>query len=65
MTTQIATKYEVKDFLFAGGVSSSAYLRNYLKKNLPKDINVVFGDPKLSQDNAVGIALLGGKNIWL
>ncbi len=65
MILQISKKYNIKDFLFAGGVSSSGYLRNYLRNNLPKDINMAFGDPKLSQDNAVGIALLGGKNIWL
>lgn len=65
MTLQISEKYEIKDFIFAGGVSSSGYLRNYLRNNLPKDINYSFGEPKLSQDNAIGIALLGGKNIWL
>lgn len=65
MTMQISSKYDVKDFLFAGGVSSSGYMRNYLKNHLPKDINFAFGEPKLSSDNAVGIALLGGKEIWL
>ena len=65
ITLQIKEKYHITDFLFAGGVSSSGYIRNYLRKNLPKDINIAFGEPKLSQDNAVGIALLGGKNIWL
>lgn len=65
MTLQISSKYEIKDFLFAGGVSSSGYMRQYLKKNLPKDINIAFGEPTLSSDNAVGIALLGGKNLWL
>ena len=65
MTLQISEKYHINDFLFAGGVSSSGYIRNYLRNNLPKDINIAFGEPKLSQDNAVGIALLGGKNIWL
>ena len=65
MVMHINKKYSINDFLFAGGVSSSGYLRNYLRNNLPKDINIVFGDSRLSQDNAVGIALLGGKNIWL
>ena len=64
-TLQISKKYMINDFLFAGGVSSSGYIRSYLRNNLPKDINIAFGDAKLSQDNAVGIALLGGKNIWL
>lgn len=65
MVIQINEKYSVNDFIFAGGVSSSGYLRNYLRNNMPKNINIAFGEPKLSQDNAVGIALLGGKNIWL
>ncbi len=65
ITIQIAKKYDIKNFLFAGGVSSSEYLKQYIKNNLPKDINVVFGEAKLSQDNAIGIALLGGKKVWL
>ncbi len=65
MVLQISETYSVRDFLFAGGVSSSGYLRDYLRKNLPNNINYAFGDASLSQDNAVGIALLGGKNIWL
>ena len=65
MTVQISKKYSINQFIYAGGVSSSAYLRGYLKDNLPNDIEYVFGDPRLSQDNAVGVAILGGKNIWL
>lgn len=65
MTVQIAEKYQVEDFIFAGGVSSSKYIRNYLNKILPKHLNIVFGDAKLSQDNAIGTALLGGQQIWL
>ena len=64
MTRQLAEKYEIKEFLFAGGVSSSQYIRTYLGKHLA-DYEICFGDPKLSTDNAVGIALLGGKNQWL
>lgn len=65
MTLQIADKCSVQDFIFAGGVSSSQFIREYLKTSLPNNINTVFGDPKLSQDNAIGTALLGGHNIWL
>ncbi len=64
MTIQISRKYGIKEFIFAGGVSCSSYMRNFLRNNLPSDIDFAFGDPKLSQDNAVGVALLGGKNIW-
>ncbi len=63
MCRQLADKYEIKKFLFAGGVSSSQYIRNYLMDNLT-DYDICFGDPKLSTDNAVGVALLGGKSLW-
>jgi len=65
MTIQISEKYNVKDFIFAGGVSSSQYIRQYLYSNLADSINIVFGESKMSQDNAIGTALLGGHNIWL
>lgn len=54
MTEQIARKHHVSDFLFAGGVSASEYVR----KNLELPYRIIFGDPELSSDNAVGIALL-------
>lgn len=59
----INKKYQIKDFIFAGGVSSSEKIRSYLRENLT-GYNLVFGDPSLSSDNAVGIALLGGNEIW-
>jgi len=62
---EISEKYNVKDFIFAGGVSSSQYIRQYLYSNLADSINIVFGESKMSQDNAIGTALLGGHNIWL
>lgn len=65
MTKQTAQKYNVSDFIYAGGVSSSKYIRNYLSKNLSSDLNLIFGEPALSSDNAVGTALLGGNKIWL
>jgi len=64
LTKQICSQYSIYDFLFVGGVSSSEYIRNYIKKNLPKEINIVFGNKELSTDNAVGVALLGGNKIW-
>ena len=56
-------KYDTKDFLFAGGVSSSRFIRKYLKEEL-KGFNLYFGDPALSTDNAAGIAFLGGNKLW-
>lgn len=51
--------------LLAGGVASSQFLRSHMRKELNgRGITAVFGDEMLSQDNAVGIALLGGKYLW-
>lgn len=52
----------LSDVLMAGGVLSSRFLKNAIKNELSKTgINTAFGNNGLSQDNAVGIALLGGK----
>ena len=64
MCSQLKETYQISDFLFAGGVSSSRYIRQYLTEHLT-DCNVCFGDPALSTDNAVGVARLGGKRLWL
>lgn len=61
MTLQLNCKYGNLPVIFAGGVSSSKYIRNYLKNTLPENIKYVFGAPELSGDNAVGIALIGMK----
>lgn len=63
MVKQLSDKYHTDDFLFAGGVSSSSYIRNYTKIKLA-DYNIEFGKPELSTDNAVGISLLGGMQLW-
>ena len=65
MTMQLSNKYKINNFMYAGGVSSSRFMRNYLSEHIYKDLNVVFGKPELSADNAIGTALLGGKKIWL
>ena len=65
ITKQIAAKYNISDFIYAGGVSSSKYIRTYLSDKLGCDFNLIFGNPALSSDNAVGTALLGGLKIWL
>ena len=59
MALQLMKKYNTKYLIFAGGVSSSEYLRRYLSENLPGDSAAVFGTPELSGDNAVGTALIG------
>ena len=57
MTRQIAEEFNVHRFLFAGGVSSSEFVRSHLIIKDP----YYFGKPELSTDNAAGIALLGRK----
>ncbi len=64
MTVQLSRKYEIKDIIYAGGVSCSRYMRNYLVEHLFRDLNIVFGKTELSADNAIGIALLGGRRLW-
>ena len=59
MTLQLIDKYGNRPVIFAGGVSSSEYIRNYLSDALPDDVRYVFGEPGLSGDNAVGVALIG------
>ena len=51
-------------FLLAGGVSSSQYIRENIKEAAPDNIEICFGKPELSCDNSIGIAILGGREIW-
>ena len=44
--------------LFAGGVSSSVLLREMLTDRIGGSAELFFGEPRLSSDNAVGIALM-------
>ena len=60
MMKYMAEEHKVDAFLFVGGVSSSKYLSSYYGDN-PL---VVMGNPSLASDNAVGIALLGGDEVW-
>ena len=60
-------EYLIKDYLFAGGVSSSKFIRTEIKNFLEDKqgiLNVQFAAPNLSTDNAVGIAFLGGDTFW-
>ncbi|MEA4988851.1 MAG: hypothetical protein VB095_12405 [Anaerovorax sp.] len=64
--TKAALKHQhKKQVLFTGGVSASTFLRKRLLDAFSNDkIDLFFGEPKLSSDNAVGISLLGGKALW-
>lgn len=57
-TVELAEKYQVRDVLFAGGVSSSQYMRRRLEGSIGS-CRIYWGRPELSSDNAVGTALLG------
>ena len=55
----------IRDYLFSGGVSESQFLRRYLEDNCSLyDYNLHFSSRNLSSDNAVGIAFLGGDEVW-
>ncbi|MDD6154763.1 MAG: O-sialoglycoprotein endopeptidase [Eubacteriales bacterium] len=60
MTLKLADSTGIRDFLFAGGVSSSLFIREDVKKRVKGRVDIYFGRPELSSDNAVGISLLGG-----
>jgi len=57
-TKNAARMLETDKVLFAGGVASSAYLRERITQELPR-LRIAFGRPELSADNAVGIGCLG------
>ena len=63
MASQLMDKYDTRAFLFAGGVSSSEYLKQYLSDRFSDNTALVFGAPELSGDNAVGTALIGMKKL--
>ena len=50
-----------KDILLVGGVSSSRFIRNKFESAGIQGVH--FGPPALCSDNAVGIALLGGRSL--
>ena len=57
MSEQLSKKFNTRNLIFSGGVSSSGYIRSQIPKRL-KGYNIVFGSPELSGDNAVGTALI-------
>ena len=65
ITEEAADETGLDSVMFAGGVSSSRYVRRRLEQYFERSsIEIAFGRPELSQDNAVGTALLGGRRIW-
>lgn len=66
VATDLAEKYGAEHVTFAGGVASSETIRRLLApEHLPKGSpKLHFGSAALSGDNAVGIALLGGREFY-
>jgi len=65
MVVQGAEKTGSDKIIMAGGVSSSRFIRNRIADKLESaGIHAEFDTGSLSQDNAVGTALLGGKSLW-
>ncbi|MFY9177713.1 MAG: hypothetical protein WBI74_06865 [Caldicoprobacterales bacterium] len=53
---------KIKNILMVGGVSSNSIIRQHLEirlKKYDKSIRLLYAQPNLSRDNAVGVALLG------
>lgn len=78
MTCDLAVRLDIRDFLLAGGITASSYVRENLKSMVRREIRrrrsrkrtlpdaelrLHFGEPSLSSDNAVGLALLGGDSL--
>ena len=66
ITEKAVLETGINKVLFTGGVSSSIFIETQIKDRLrEKNIQVGFGNQNYSQDNAVGIAMLGRKKLWL
>ncbi|SHH08799.1 O-sialoglycoprotein endopeptidase [Tepidibacter thalassicus] len=59
----LSKKYNLKDILFVGGVSSSKYVSLNLSENLKQyNINTYFTRPDCAKDNAIGVSIIGLNN---
>ena len=58
----ISSEYGIRTVYMAGGVSASSFIRTSVREKIRKHRDrapeIIFGDPKLSGDNAVGTARL-------
>ncbi|QHI73738.1 tRNA (adenosine(37)-N6)-threonylcarbamoyltransferase complex transferase subunit TsaD [Aminipila terrae] len=65
VSVNAAKQFEINDIIFAGGVSCSKYISAEIKSSFEgKHTKIQFGRQELAGDNAVGVALLGGKSLW-
>ncbi|MBR0400104.1 MAG: peptidase M22 [Mogibacterium sp.] len=62
---ELTAQYGVKRVYMAGGVASSAFIRKRIHKHLASNgashREIIFGEPALSGDNAVGTAFLAAR----
>lgn len=58
----LSEKHGIPLVVMTGGVAASAFVREYIGKKAinNRNLKIFWGDSRLSGDNAVGIALLGG-----
>jgi N6-L-threonylcarbamoyladenine synthase len=61
VSEEACKKYRIPEILMVGGVSASRTVREYLNNNMKNGRTHV---GTFSSDNAVGIALLGGNQLW-
>ena len=65
LTEKAISQTGCSKILFTGGVSASQFIRKEIEQYFSgKLIQIEFGDPALSSDNAVGISFLGGNRLW-
>lgn len=65
LTEKIISQTGCSNVLYTGGVSASNFVRDQIEHYFSgQPVRVIFGNPSLSSDNAVGIAYLGGKKLW-
>ena len=55
ISSKLKAQYGDIPFLYAGGVMSSSYMREYISSEIS---NAVFTKPEYSSDNAAGVAFL-------
>ncbi|MGI6748795.1 MAG: hypothetical protein ACOX4V_11300 [Anaerovoracaceae bacterium] len=65
LTDKVIAQTGCSNILYTGGVSASCFVRDQIERYFSgQPVRVIFGNPSLSSDNAVGIAYLGGKKLW-
>ncbi len=65
LTEKAISETDCSRVLFTGGVAASQFVRKEIEEYFKeKSQSLMFGNPALSSDNAVGISFLGGKKLW-